>query len=90
MGFSIAWVNARKVYSEDYAAACVLSFTLLALGSLYGSEWVNLASFQLPAGKGTALSPALCVCDSGGGQQRLQKFTLETYKFAFSYDIIEQ
>lgn len=64
--------------------------TLSVLGSSYGSEWVNLASFQLPAGKGTALSSALCVCDSGGGQQRLQKFTLETYKFAFSYDIIEQ
>lgn len=65
-------------------------FPLSALGSSYGSEWVNLAFSQLPAGKGTALSPALCVCDSGGGQQGLQKFTLETYKFAFSYDIIEQ
>lgn len=35
---------------------------LLALASLYGPEWVNLAAFQLPAGKGTALSPPLCVC----------------------------
>lgn len=35
--------------------------TLLALGSLYGPERVNLASFQLPAGKDTAFSPPLCV-----------------------------
>lgn len=64
--------------------------TPLDLGSYYAPEWVNLAFSQLPAGSCTGSLLFSVFLREGDGQQWLQKFTLETCKFAFSYDIIEQ